>query len=139
MKIEYGKYPLQVKWFRRIDYMNSGHPNLYVCKDDDCCAEPYVFSTERRGALFSPIISLKDKVDIVAEIVLFITDDSNPINSTKSVDISIQQVIEQIEKIRKEDWYFEADAFEIFDRKSSLFERDCKDRRILRLYRFKDF
>lgn len=138
MKIEYGKYPLQVKWFRRRDHVNSGHLKLYMCKEDDCCAELYVFSTERRGSLFSPIISLKDKVDIVAEIILFITDNSNPINSTEPVDISIQQVTEQIEKIREEDWYFEADAFEIFDRKNLLSDRDCKDRRILRLYKFKD-
>ncbi|MEK7150034.1 MAG: hypothetical protein AAB736_00330 [Patescibacteria group bacterium] len=143
MKVEYGKYPLSVKWFRWIDYMNSGKSKLYECEEKDCSAKPYVFSTERPGNLFTPIISLTNReggliVDIVAEIVLSIEDRPNPVYSTEPVDISIQQVVEQIEKIKKEDYYFVADAFEVFVRESSFSDPDCKNRQILRFYRFKD-
>ena len=139
---EYGKYPLPVKWFRWIDYMNDGDSKLYECKEEDCCANPYVFSTERQGSLFSPIIPLEDGagrlvVDIVAEMVLS-TDGPNPIDCTKPVDISIQQVVEEINKLKKEDYYFVADAFEVFVRKWVFSEPDCKDRQILRFYKFRD-
>ena len=117
--------------------MNNGNWKLYECEEEDCCAEPYVFSTERPGCLFSPIIPLTDGkgdlvVDIVAEIVLSVT------TCHRYVDISVQQVVEQIEKIKKDDYYFVADAFEVFERKSSILDEDCKDRQILRFYRFKD-